>query len=205
MLPIGHILTATLYTKIAAPRLKLDFVRMLTVVILMNMIDLDHLINYAQDDGTANSLTLHPGHIYSSVIIFGLILFSLFQKRYKAVVYMIAGGLSLHMAADALAYAFGYSLTALVVMDAILGIMLILYRNKLDTTVPGNRLILFLTAITILSASSQYYLAFILKLDPTKEIIMYVVPNLIFLLAGIGSFLVFKKYKNNVGGNTLTI
>jgi len=198
MLPVGHILTSTLFTKVAAPRLKLDFVKMLSIVILMNMIDLDHLINYAQDDGTANSLTLHPGHIYSAVIIFGIIVISLFLERKAAVLYMVAGGLSMHMAADALAYSFQYSLTAIVVMDIILGIIIIAYRNKLDTTVPGNLLVLFLVVITVISGSTQYYLAFVLDLDPTKEVIMYIVPNMVFLFAAISSYLLFKKYRKQI-------
>jgi hypothetical protein len=195
MLPVGHILTATLYSKVVAHKLKLNFVKMMTLVILTNMIDLDHLIYYTLDDGTANSLTLHPGHIYSGAIIFLLLISSLFFKQKAEIIFMLAGGLAMHMAADSLAYLFRYSLTSLVVMDVIMGLAVILIRDKFDTTVPKNKLILFLTVMTVISASTQYFLHYVLKLDPTKDIIMYIIPNTIFLLSGLSFYQLFKKYQ----------
>lgn len=195
MLPVGHILTATIYSKMAAPKLKLDFVQMMTLVILTNMIDLDHLIYYYKDDGTANSLTLHPGHIYSGAIIFILLITSLVRRQQSMILYALAGGIAMHMAADSLAFLFHYSLVSLVSMDIIMGLIFIFIRNKYDKTVPGNKLLLFLIVVTIISASTQYFMHYIMKLDPTKDIIMYIVPNIVFLLTGLSFYWFFKKYQ----------
>ncbi|MDI1355370.1 MAG: hypothetical protein PSX36_10650 [bacterium] len=193
MYPVGHILTASIYSKVAAKKLALNFVPVFSISILSNLIDVDHFIYYFKDDGTANSLVLHPGHLYIGVPIFALIVLGFFKPESLNLIYMLIGAFAMHMAADALAFLCQYNLIALIIIDVVLFLILVLIRNKFDASVPFSNLFLFLLCVTLVSASVQYWMHFILKYDPQKELIVYVVPNLIFLLSGLSFYFVFNK------------
>ncbi|MFY0627162.1 MAG: hypothetical protein JXR07_12755 [Reichenbachiella sp.] len=74
-----------------------------------------------------------------------------------------------------------------------MGIFIIVYRNQFDTSVPGYKLVIFLIGVVVVSASAQSYLAYVLKLEPTENSIVYIVPNAVFLLSGLVFYWLFKK------------
>ena len=193
MYPAGHILTAAILSKVAAKKLDLSFVKIMPVLILTNLIDLDHLIYYYLDDGTANSLVLHPAHIYTGFIIFLLFMVSLFRPNYRSFLYLLIGAFSMHMAVDALAFWFDYNLNLLVTLDLLLFLLLFGLKNRFDTSVPAKKLFLFLFVVYFVTGFVQYYMHFILKLNPQKEVIVYIIPNCIFFLAAVFFYIFFSK------------
>lgn len=99
---------------VTARRLRLPLVPLVTLMCVVNLIDYDHLLDLGKDDGTANSLALHPLHIYSGVSLLAAAFFGLiFPERLKwGFACMVA--ISSHLASDALAFACGYRVACVV-------------------------------------------------------------------------------------------
>lgn len=188
-----HIVLSTGLGLLLAKRLRLAPVPLIAILIGINLIDLDHLVFYRLDDGTANSLTLHPLHIYAGVIVFLLILLPLISRVRIAVAYALAGGVSLHLAADALAYAFDYDVATLVA----LGVLGLLGFAALARAVVVPRLAapvtLFAAAAWLLCYASQGIIHYGLHLDPRLSRVPWIVPQLWTLILAVAFWAIFAR------------
>jgi len=99
-----HLVLNTVLAAAASKRFSLKFAPVALIMILVNMIDLDHLFYFSEDDGTANSLALHPFHIYAGVIFSLLGLAALFDRERVFYYFCAMGGVAAHLTADALAF-----------------------------------------------------------------------------------------------------
>ncbi len=129
MLIGDHIVLSTGLAVLVSQRFALNVIPTITMFILINCIDFDHLFYYFLDSGRANSLVLHPLHIYASPLIFLLAMFGLTKPKHVAKIYALIAGISLHLFADALAYYFRYEMLPIILMS-ILGLALVLYQLK---------------------------------------------------------------------------
>jgi hypothetical protein len=194
MYAAGHILTSTALAMASSKRLKLDFVKVTTVIILTNLIDLDHLKYYYLDDGTANSLTLHPLHIFSGVVFFLIFLMGLLFAKFQKWAYVIMGGLALHLASDSIAFWLNYNISVLGLIDAVFLIFFTFIARKNIPNIPYFRFMGFLVISEIVASGIQAYLGLVLKLNPQQHVIVYVVTPSIIALTAITFWLIFKKY-----------
>ncbi len=114
-----HIILSASYGVYASRALGLPLIPTTAIAIATNLIDLDHQVFYYLDDGKANSLTIHPIHVYAGCFIFFLHWFWLLSKRVSQFHTLanygliILGSFSLHLTADAVAWWLSYSIPVL--------------------------------------------------------------------------------------------
>jgi hypothetical protein len=132
-----HIILSAMYGVYAARKIRLPPLAVVVTAIAVNMMDFDHQIFYYLDDGTANSLTLHPLHIYAGCFIFALNMLWLHAQgktthtwRKVGDYSLIAlGGIALHLTADALAWSFRYDMP-LMLCISIINVALFIYMCR---------------------------------------------------------------------------
>lgn len=179
----GHLIAATLVAAVTAQKQKIDFIHAAFWMMLVNFIDVDHLIRFRLDDGTANSLILHPLHIFSGGIIFLIAFMGILFPKMKNISVLLVLGLSLHLACDAIADFLHYHIPILVCIDLLMliGLGLFLYKNYRQ--MPYKKIMAFFIIVEISADLIQYYEVFILQLKPNESMIPYAtaaISNLIF-------------------------
>jgi len=194
----GHILASTALAMASSKRLQIDFVKLTSLMIATNLIDFDHLRYFYLDDGTANSLVLHSLHIYSGVLFFLIFLGGLAFRKFQNWSFALSGGFALHLAGDAVAYWFDYSIIILGFFDVALLILIAIMAKKSLPGIPFWNFMAFFIAAEIISTGTQVYLSFVLKLVPEENIIVYVVSPVLFLITAVAFWMIFKKYSQPV-------
>lgn len=186
-----HIVLSTSLAIVAAQRLNLKLVPLITVLALLNFIDIDHVFTRQLDNGFANSLTIHYLHVYSGCIIFAMALFALFDQKHIKFYLALIAGWSLHLTADAVAYFVHYSIPVLFCLAIFFLIVLALI---IKTFVVGRRWLLFgyIFLSWLICTSAQAYLYFGLKLIPQQSIIVWVMPNILLVILMSGFYLLFR-------------
>ena len=186
MYAAGHVLSSALLATAGSRRLNLRFVPLAAALIALNAMDFDHLVLYRLDDGTANSLSLHSLHVYGGVGMFLILAAGLMIPRRLPAAFMLAMGLGLHLSADALSYAVGYSIPVLMALDAaMLGLLWWFLRpgagrGSLRWVRP------FFTAATVVCSSAQGLIHYVLNLRPPESPAAYIVsPALMLCAAGM--------------------
>lgn len=119
-----HIVLSATVGIMYAKRFNMPLIEVITLFIFVNIIDYDHLIYYKLDDGTANSLALHPLHLYFGSIAFALAVLSMIYPKYLYWIYAVLVGISTHLFSDAIAHLLQYELPR---MFIITGIQLIIF------------------------------------------------------------------------------
>ena len=195
MYSAGHTLTALTLASYIHKRFGFRFIPAAVLLILANLIDLDHIFNFRLDDGTANSLTLHPVHIYSGVLVFFLLLVGSLVKKWMPYLFIFAAGILLHLSADTLAFALSYNLLLLGTLDfIILGFLIYLVRHfKMDI---GLIKFSFVAAFIMIGSSLiQYMSSHILHWDPQQDVQIYLVSPALHTLIAIALPFIFHEKK----------
>jgi len=200
MYAAGHVLSSTLLAAAGSRRLNLRFVPLAAALIALNAIDFDHLVLYRLDDGTANSLSLHSLHVYGGVGMFLILAAGLLFPRRLPAAFMLAMGLGLHLAADALAYAVGYNISVLTALDAVmLGLLWWFLRPGLGRGFPmGARP--FLTIAAVMCSGTQGFVHFVLNLRPPQSPAAYIVSPVLILCAAGAFFMLFRHRDGDAAG-----
>lgn len=188
-----HIVSATILATAASRRLKIKFVLLAAILIATNLIDFDHLLNYYKDDGSANSLILHPLHIYAGVTIFILSILGLIDKKRLNWYFCINAGIALHLAEDAFAYAFNYNIPTLVGIGIILLIVLFWIIKKLMPPEFVKSLWAFFGAVWLLGHAERAFTFFYLQVDPLTSRVFWIIPPLYTLGVAIVFWLIFSR------------
>ncbi len=194
----GHILASGALALISSKRLDIQFVKLAPVMIATNLLDTDHLKYFYLDDGTANSLVMHPAHIYAGVLFFLIFFVGLIYKKLQYWSFAVSGAVALHLTGDAISFWLNYNILLLGMIDALLLIFIAISAKRINTGLPFIPLMVFFATAEILSSAVQAYLAFVLKLVPQENIIVFIVSPVIFLLTAITFWLMFKKYRVKV-------
>lgn len=190
----GHLITSTALAAVSSKRLSLKFVPLTVMLMLTNFIDIDHLLYYYKDDGAANSLALHPLHLYAGVLIFIIFVIGLVKINKSNLILAIIGGVSLHLSLDAFAHSIGYNIPILISLDVINITILCLLVKKLQGDIPIKRFILYMTFVMIGTSFVQWYIKDILLLIPQENIVVYIATPVMTVLSAMGFGLVFKRY-----------
>ncbi|MBL4647385.1 MAG: hypothetical protein JKY13_00260 [Gammaproteobacteria bacterium] len=98
-----HIILSSALAVVIASRFNFKLVSTMACMILLNTIDIDHVFYNYLDDSTANSLALHPAHIYVGIALFLISLLAIFHRPFAYYALAVIAGYSLHLTADALA------------------------------------------------------------------------------------------------------
>jgi|GEM_PF-4350834 len=122
-----HIVLSATYGVYAARKLRLPPLGVVVTAVAVNMMDFDHQIFYYLDDGTLNSLTLHPLHIYAGCFIFALHMLWLHAQgktthtwsKIGGYSLIALGGIALHLTADALAWSFRYGIPLMLCVSVV--------------------------------------------------------------------------------------
>jgi hypothetical protein len=193
MYAAGHVLSSTLLAAAGSRRLNLPFVPLAGALIALNAVDFDHLIFFHLDNGTANSLSLHPLHIYGGAVMFLMLAAGLLSPRRIPAVFMLAAGLGLHLAADGLAHSVGYSIPVLLALDAaMLGLVWRILRPGAEGRFPsGTRL--FFTLAAVICSGAQAFVQYALNLRPPESPAAYIVSPLLMLCTAGAYYLMFRR------------
>ncbi|HCL56822.1 MAG TPA: hypothetical protein DHW82_07420 [Spirochaetia bacterium] len=196
----GHILSTSLLSLGVAKRFEQSFFRLYFWMLLANLIDFDHLIFYSMDSGGANSLILHPLHIYSGTLIFFLFLMGMIFKNRFFIFIPTAMSLSLHLAADALAYFISYSVLILAFLDILMFSFLLFFLRKFLLKKPVFKSLSFFYSILLIFPSLiQAFVHYGLKLKPEENFSVYLIcPLIILLTALIFGFLYKKRFEEKI-------
>jgi hypothetical protein len=162
----------------------------------INAIDFDHVVYGHLDDGTANSLTLHPLHIHAGVLIFLLAVYAAVNPGKARLCLALMGGISLHLAADSLAFAVNYQIPILIAIDCFVLPFFILSAERLLRTGPKRAFQVFVVSCYLLCTIEQAFLRFVLNLDTTQHpIISYGNGGLLPALSALFLYAFFSAKK----------
>lgn len=188
-----HIVSATILAAAASNRLKVKFVPLAAILIATNIIDFDHLLYYYKDDGSANSLILHPLHIYAGVAIFFFSLLGLIDKKRLNLYFCINAGIALHLAEDALAYVFKYNIPILIGIGIILLVLLFWILKKLMPSQFIKALWVFFGSVWLLGHAERAFTYFYLQVDPLTSRVFWLIPPLYTLGVAIIFWMIFSR------------
>ena len=193
MYAAGHILASLGLATLAARRRPALLAPLAAIAMAVNAIDLDHIIFHRLDDGTANSLTLHPAHVYFPLIAAGLFLAGMLDQRRLPYWMMALGGLCLHMALDALATMLNYRLAVLAAVDAalLLAVCLLFWRLPLEAS--RRRLISFAVTACLVCNGVQGFMHFGLGLRLDRDAVVVFVAPALSLAAGAAFWRMFRR------------
>jgi hypothetical protein len=177
----GHTITSALFGFAASRSLSLPLVPTVVVSLAMNHLDVDHLFEHGVDDGTVNSLVTHSLHIYGSVPIFAacaLAAAGILRPHWAVVV---AGAYSLHLAADAFAYAIGYSIPGQFVATLAAYSALVLLLRRAYPPEVARRGTFFFVAAWLACDLEAGTVHFVLGIRPEESAIPWVLPHVVGL------------------------
>ena len=204
MLAGDHLILSLGLAIYSSSKLNLNFVPTATLLILINCMDFDHSFYYFLDKGNANSLSLHPLHIYAGCIIFAVSLYGLMFKQFLPICYTVIAGITLHLSADALAYMFNYNLLILLMMTVMEFVLLIYLINQYVVKEAFWGLLVFSILAWCIQTSILFVLIMIFKIIPDKSFIFWLIPPGMTLILGIGFYFIFKE-KNIIKNNNMPI
>lgn len=151
-----------------------------------NLIDADHLINYALDDGTANSFLLHGLHKYWYALLSAPLLVGLMFRATRCYAVAIFLGLALHYLLDLLSVGADYSIVWLISGDLVLYIALLLSFER------RMRNILLFSAMLLIPTLAIGFELYVLKI-PVQSSPVYHITTLVLNLAAIVSVVMINK------------
>ena len=164
----------------------LSFPTLITIMIGVNAIDFDHLFYFHLDDGTLNSLTTHPLHLYAGLLMFLLIALSLYYQRYAPWLWITIAGIATHLASDAVAHFIGYYPPYMLI---IVVAQLILLYPILKFSVEKNRrwaIYGFAWVAEIVCIAQLLIFVFGLGMNPKTNILLWITPpTLALIFAGL--------------------
>lgn len=188
-----HLVLSTGLAVIASRRWSMPFVPLATALILLNMIDFDHLLNYTHDDGTANSLTLYPLHIYAGCFILLLFATALIYPKQLKLCFCLVGGIAVHLSADALAHLFKYDILPLTIIGLT---QLIAFYFTCKQCISRGSLIGLISFVIIAWLCCQAELVltyFILKMNPLTSFWFWVYPPALIGILGVLFYVIFSR------------
>jgi hypothetical protein len=188
-----HIVLSACLALVSAKRLNIPVVPLTSLLLLTNFIDIDHLIYYYLDDGTANSLILHPLHIYAGVLIFLLGIGGLIFKNHVSYFFCLMFGIALHLTTDTLAYWVAYNIPILLALG-IGGILFFIYlANTCLRRGPKGLMITFMIGFWLLSHLELVITYYGLGMRPLTDFWFWVFPPIIPILAAGLFYFIFKN------------
>jgi hypothetical protein len=188
----GHLLASLGLAGAIARRRGVSFAAMAALAMAANAIDIDHVWLHHLDDGTADSLRLHPAHVHFALLALGLLLAGLADRRRFDYWAGVAAALCLHMALDELAYAASYDLRFLAAADAALLIGVIAMGCVCRLGVRPGRLAIFTVLMAGVCSGAQALLHFVLGLRLEHDLVVALVPPALSLAAGALFWIVFR-------------
>ena len=157
-----------------------------------NVFDLDHVVYHRLDDGTGNSLRLHPAHVYFGLIGLALFLGALVDRRRFDYWVGVLAVLLLHLSLDAAAMWVRYDMAVLVAVDAAMVVLIALAVWRWPVGVRPRALGLFALGAAIVCNGAQGFLHFGLGLRLDRDLAVVFVPVALAALAGPVFWLLFR-------------
>lgn len=119
MYTADHIATGVAVAAIISRRFSMPFAPIALIFMLVNVIDFDHMMTFHLDDGYANSLVIHPLHVYSGLVMSFLGALAIFDKKRVFYYVCLMGAVAMHLGADAVSHFLGYDERLIISMSAI--------------------------------------------------------------------------------------
>ncbi len=187
-----HIVFNSMVAILVSRRWSLPLVPLVSLFIFINCMDYDHLLNFRLDDGTADSLILHPLHRMGGFIIFIVAAFSLIFPQYKTWLFSVIIAFSAHLFCDQLANFVHYQLSGLIAF-AILQTALFLYVAILY--VSTGPLVGFISYILVSWAVATFQIMFTnfgLHMNPLTDVWVWIIPSSLAVLCAILFWMIFS-------------
>jgi len=186
-----HIFLNVALAALCSRRFNVSFVPVTVIMILVNLIDLDHLFYYHLHSPTTNSLTLYPLHVYSGVLLTAICLVALVDPKRLAYYFCAVFGIVAHMADDALAHYWHYS-TTFVVTNAVISFIILFFILR-SCTRSGSYLALFFFLCAqwflvnfIILVRSWYF-------DPRTDLFTWIQFPFLIALVALIFWMIFNK------------
>ncbi len=178
-----HIVISIGVAAIASRVLKLPFLHVAVLFMLANLIDLDHLINYHLDDGTANSMLLHPLHMYSTYIISTFLLIGLIRPKARSLCWLFSAAISLHIFLDAVSAMMHYEIPSLLMTSLVTTCLscFAVYRC-LNNKKLAKQVIIFMLGSLVICNLELVIAVYALKIVPQSSFCFWLVPPFLSLI-----------------------
>ena len=192
----GHLLSSLAFSVVVARRRPVNFVALAALSMSANIFDLDHIVYHHLDDGTVNSLRLHPGHVYFGLVGLALFVGGLIHRRRFDYWMGVLAALCLHVSLDAASTLVRYDMYILAAADA--AMILLIPAMVLRWPVGPNPLGLGLFALVmaVVCSGAQAILHFWMGLRLQRDLAVILLPAALSALAGLVFWLVFH-HKNH--------
>jgi hypothetical protein len=194
MLPAGHIIVSTILAAVLHKRLKVNFVPLAFAMILVNLVDIDHLVTYNLDNGFVSSFSVHILHRYWAflclITCFIAIILSDWQNMILGIFLALLAHFCCDLFADFLHYDFIYLGISELVLLAIFGII---GKTKLMKEEKSFKILLFLVLMTLIIDGILALMYFHLKIKPDASIVFYLVATLMTLFSAFAFYFVFRR------------
>ncbi len=197
----GHLLASSALAIPLAKKLNINYVFCASLMMLTNIIDTDHLLQYQLDNGFADSLTLHYAHHYAALPLFLLLFCGILFQKFRAISLITAVGISFHLVCDIFANIVHYNFFILGSMDFIMLLILFLFlKEVVISKQKRNKMLLFFIFVLFYCNFSQYYISIIKGIKPNENILPYGYATICNILLPILFYLLFKKKNQAVNG-----
>ena len=190
----GHTLVSATFGFSASRRFGLPLVPVVVYCLAINHIDLDHVLNYRIDDGTTNSMIMHPLHVYGGVAIFAFCALAVAGRVAPAWALVLAGGYGLHLAADALAFAVSYKIVALEIINVAAYVLLIAVLRRTQPAAARAFAIFFLADWLVQDAQAGF-IHFVLGIRPDESLVPILAANVL----GAFWWIAFALFARRIG------
>jgi hypothetical protein len=189
----GHVLSSLAFSVAIARRRPVNFVIMAALAMSANVFDLDHVFYHHLDDGTGNSLRLHPAHVYFGLIGLALFLGALVDRRRFDYWVGVLAVLCLHLSMDVVSMLVRYDMAVLAAVDAAMVLLIPLLAWRWPVGVAPLRLGLFALAAAVACDAAQGFLQFGLGLRLDRDVAVVLVPAAMSALSGPVFWLIFRR------------
>ncbi len=192
----GHLLSSLAFSLAIARRRPVNFVAMAALAMSANVFDLDHVVYHHLDDGTGNSLRLHPGHVYFGLIGLALFIGGLIDRRRFDYWVGVLAVLCLHLTLDAVSMWVRYDMRTLVAADAMMVLLIPLLAWRWPVGIAPSHLGLFALGAAAVGNASQSFLHFGLGLRLDRDLAVVFVPVAISIMSGPVFWLLFHRKRS---------
>ncbi len=182
-----HIVISIGLAAIVAKITKQPFVTVALLFLFANLVDFDHLLNYHLDDGTANSMQIHPLHRYAPYIASGFLLVGLCWKKWRTELWIASLAFSTHILLDSLSAVMDYRIPLLLSTSVVTTSLscYVVHRLFQDKST-RDRLLAFMLSSLILCDLELIVTVYVLKMIPQTNLFFWVIPpTLLLFLSGL--------------------
>jgi hypothetical protein len=191
-----YILASTILAALTHKKLKINFVILAFAMMLVNLVDIDHIITYNFAIGGANPFKIFILHRFWSFLCLIVLLIALILKDWQNIIFGIGLALGLHFVLDLAIFSLhieqNFFYDALI-QAALLILFLVITQTKLIQIPIPLKIFWYLLIITIAIDFILYLIQFKINLLPHISLTFYLTSSILTLVAALGFYFGFRK------------